>query len=154
MKPTLGIFIGPIIAALVLAALVWTARRMRRWRDGMEPDAYDFALSRGFEVTAYVAMFITVVIALIAVFPFQMRYHAYREVSGQVQSVDERRLDGVYLVTIDGRPYRVDDTRAAGLRPGNGVDLLCIDVWQYAGTPGTVCNWVSKWPPSGEREGS
>lgn len=47
-----------------------------------------------------------------------------------------------YVVVIEGQPYGVDDTRAALLKVGDSVSLLCTKefVWG-SNNNGYACNW-------------
>jgi hypothetical protein len=82
--------------------------------------------------------------------PFDMEYHQWRPVSGQVEHIDSRLIASGdkggstqdFVVVIDGREYRCDDSRCATVHPGDTLTLRCQRVWEYASTPGYVCRFV------------
>lgn len=77
------------------------------------------------------------------IYPFDMQYHKYIPVNGTVTKVNTRLYQQTdnFVVTINGKYYRCDDSRCATLREGSHVKLLCSRVWQYASDDGWVCNW-------------
>ena len=100
-----------------------------------------------------IALVITAIITggglVLVWFPFGYSYNHYVPISGKVQSATSRFIssgsnsgtDQVFLVVINGKPYKVNDTRAAQLKPGMDVTLLCEKEFQFNGTPGYDCNW-------------
>ena len=87
-------------------------------------------------------------IGTLIAFPFSGQYHRFKPVSGTVTAVGSRFLgDGSggtnqkFVVTIDGQPWAVNDTRASQLVKGDRVLIYCERAWQWQGTPGWDCNW-------------
>jgi hypothetical protein len=88
------------------------------------------------------------IIGTVVAFPFSGAYHRYVPISGTIsQTVQSRFLsDGSgstqnYLVVINNRQYRCDDTRCAGLVKGTKLTLMCEKSFQFNATSGWVCNW-------------
>ena len=79
--------------------------------------------------------------------PFKAEYLQWRPVTGVVEQADSRfnsRGEGVsevYVLTIDGQPYRVDDNRAITVDEGDTVSLMCTREWQWAASDGYSCRW-------------
>lgn len=145
MEWSLGVLVGlPVVLTIVIGGLIIGGLCIRRWLNGHSDDEVALA---GFGALALA--FITGLIYGIAMIPWSAEYHQWRPVAGQVQQVDSRLVetssgDGVrerYVVVIDGRPYAVDDTRAALLKTGDQVSLMCIREWEWASDPGYACRW-------------
>lgn len=84
-------------------------------------------------------------------FTLSSDYHAWNVKEGKVDRVAKRLVStgdkGVgerYVVTIDGQPYGIDDTRAALVRPGDTVSLRCKKDFQW-GVPREAHGWVCRW---------
>lgn len=82
--------------------------------------------------------------------PFDMDYHKWHPVAGTVAQVDKRLigtgesgLGEVYLITYkdNEQQYRCDDTRCAGVAPGDELDLMCKPDFQWASTHGWSCRF-------------
>lgn len=92
---------------------------------------------------------IGVVVLLASLFPFSTKYHKWYPVSGSVEKVGHRLISvgdkgGMaerYVLTIDGQPFGVDDTRAASVEVGDNVNLNCTLDWQFQAKAGWVCRW-------------
>lgn len=82
-------------------------------------------------------------------FPYDMDYHARREVSGTVARVDSRILsegegfEEKIVITFDGSniQFGCKDTRCASLREGDWVQLLCTKDYDWNSTDGWNCGW-------------
>jgi hypothetical protein len=80
-------------------------------------------------------------------FPFSAAYHRYAPVTGTVTVTESRFLGSGnsttqnYLIGINGKDYRCDDTRCSQLEKGDVVTLLCEKSFQFNGVSGSVCNW-------------
>lgn len=77
-------------------------------------------------------------------------YLFYNHVEGTVTQIASRQIsDGShgmstrYVVTLqDGQPYAIDDARAALLKDGDHVSLMCTKEFQWGSTNnGYACNW-------------
>jgi hypothetical protein len=80
---------------------------------------------------------------------FNPEYMAYRHVEGNVEQVASRQIaekGGMsqrYVVVIDGRPYAIDDTRAALLKAGDHISLQCVREFDWGSTDnGYACKWA------------
>jgi hypothetical protein len=78
-------------------------------------------------------------------------YHAWNVKEGIVEKVAKRLVaagdSGMqerYVVTIDGQPYGIDDTRAALVEPGDQVSLRCKKDYQW-GVPRDAHGWACRW---------
>lgn len=99
--------------------------------------------------TVGVALCILIPLFATTMFPLKAEYLQWRPVAGQVESIDKRLIGGEggmserYVVRVDGYdvPYSIDDTRAATLREGDDVSLMCTREWQWASNPGYACRW-------------
>lgn len=85
-------------------------------------------------------------------FPWKAEYHHWTPVSGVVDTVDsrlvstgEKSMEDKFVVKFVGgdAQYGVLDTRAAGLKPGDKLTITCVRQYQWAGTHGYDCNFVS-----------
>lgn len=139
----LSFLIGvPSIALVLVIAIVLTVL-IRRWADDG-----DVALL-GIGGTWLFALFIAVPVFFMTAFPVNAEYLQWRPVDGTIQSIDKRLIGGDggmserYVVSIDGYdvPYSIDDTRAATLREGDDVSLMCTREWQWAAVDGYACRW-------------
>jgi hypothetical protein len=83
--------------------------------------------------------------------PFDMDYHRYDPKSGTVASIDKRLVsDGdsgmseKYVVRFkdQAQQYACLDTRCADVKKGDQLELACVKVWQFYGTPGFDCEFV------------
>lgn len=91
---------------------------------------------------------VTVVVWVAGTWPsFDMDYHRYDAVSGEVTKLDKRMIDmsEKYVVYLDDgdQQYACLDTRCAGVKEGDSLELACIKVWQWYGTPGYDCEFVA-----------
>lgn len=82
-------------------------------------------------------------------FPYKMEYHSYKPVSGKIKSIDKRLVssgDGMqdkFVVRYEGnsQQYGCTDTRCASIKKGDELRLMCMRVWEYAGTDGYDCKY-------------
>jgi hypothetical protein len=87
-------------------------------------------------------------------YPWEWQYHEWTPTGGVVATVDSRLVAGdhstdqKFVVTFVGhtQQYGVTDTRASGIRPGDTLNITCVRQWQYSGTDGLDCNFVSLLP--------
>ena len=133
---TLGVLIGLPAVILILAGLITGIVWAKRVGDAAE-----------FVVMCSAAMIVTLLIAAVAFFPYKAEYHQWRSVDGAVTAINKRLISqdkGMaerYVFTVNGHPYGVDDTRAATVKVGDTVNLMCVREWQYASVSGYVCRW-------------
>jgi hypothetical protein len=77
-------------------------------------------------------------------------YHAWNVKDGEVDRVAKRLIatdKGMaerYVVTINGEPYGIDDTRAALVQQGDSVSLRCKKDFQW-GVPREAHGWACRW---------
>jgi hypothetical protein len=151
---TLGVKLGLPVAAMLavacLAALVFGLVVVRHEHRKNYGDTAPGWIVSGI---ATVGLLVTVVITLFCTWPLDAAYHQYRDVTGTVQQVSSRLLSAgdkggtnqkfvVVLRGDPGRPFGIDDTRAALLRRGDTVHLRCIRVYEYGSTnAGYDCKW-------------
>lgn len=147
---TLGVLIGLPAAALILVASVAGLAYGHRWRKA----GYSFPDFRDemwplMVVGCPIVAALTLIVTAAALFPYEVQYHQFRDVSGVVTDVGHRQIaDGKgmserYVFVIDGARYGVDDTRASLVKIGDRVELSCIKTWEWAATPGDVCRWIA-----------
>lgn len=107
-------------------------------------------------VTGCVAVFVVGVLAAIAfwwgMYPWKSEYHHWTPISGVVDTVDSRTvavdgggMEDKFVVKYRGSDlqFGVLDTRAAGLKPGDQLTITCVRIYQWSGTHGYDCNFVS-----------
>ena len=152
MQWKLGFLIGtPIgiilaIASAIAAVYLWKASK--RWiEDDYAPDGVDKFMFRAPAVAASLTAVAAIGITAGSNIPFKAEYLQWRPVTGVVEQADSRfnsRGEGVsevYVLTIDGQPYRVDDNRAITVDEGDTVSLMCTREWQWAASDGYSCRW-------------
>ena len=77
-------------------------------------------------------------------------YHAWNVKEGKVERVAKRLVakdKGMaerYVVTFNGQPYGIDDTRAALVRAGDEVSLRCKKDFEW-GVPREAHGWACRW---------
>jgi hypothetical protein len=97
------------------------------------------------------AVVVTVIVTGVLMWPWQLEYHQWRSVGGTVDAVNPP----AWIMTLgseqrfavrlqgDGQEYSCVDVRCALLKRGDHVEMMCKRKWQYAGTPGDECEFVS-----------
>lgn len=139
----LSFLIGvPVIVLTIIAAIVILLVFRRRLDERFERN-----MLTGF--TLGIAASIVIPVFIGTAFPLKAEYLQWRPVDGTVQEIDKRLIGGDggmserYVVSIEGYdvPYSIDDTRAATLREGDDVSLMCTREWQWASNPGYACRW-------------
>lgn len=147
---SLGVLAGlPIVIVLVLIFGALSAFGLRRARDEDVADYRGELLFLGWAAAAATA--VVAVISLVTFYPYSAEYHQWRGVGGEVQTIDKRLLstsDGMeekFVVTFKdgGQQYGCDDTRCASVKPGDELVLTCKRAWQFTGTDGYDCRFVS-----------
>lgn len=92
-----------------------------------------------------------VIATTVGMYPYSAEYHQWRETSGTVTKIDKRLIstgDGMsdkFVVRFDGdgQQFGCDDTRCASVEVGDALTLSCKRAWQYTGTDGYDCRFVS-----------
>lgn len=144
---SLGTLIWLPLCALIVLALIWAARWLYRYatRDTWDRGEAKWSARGCLGVAALV-----VIGTAIWMYPYKAEYHQWAEYRGTVESVESRLISGSnstdekFLVTLDnGAQFACDDTRCAGLDQGQVVTLSCKRTWQYTGTDGYDCRFVS-----------
>lgn len=140
---SLGVLVGlPLSAGAMAITLTVAVVGALRWRrDG---DAEPFW-------GGCAAVVVTVVVTGVLMWPWQLEYHQWRPVGGPVDEVNPP----VWTVTLSGQQwfavriqgdaqtYSCADVRCALLKRGDQLAMMCKRKWQYAGTPGYECEFVS-----------
>lgn len=103
--------------------------------------------------------FILVVIGICAspvvgFYPYSAEYHQWRDHGGVVAKIDNRlistgkAMETKFVVRFEGstQQYGCDDTRCASVQVGDRLTLSCKRAWQYTGTDGYDCRFVSTEP--------
>jgi hypothetical protein len=140
--PTLGLLTGvPVAILLTLGCLfVLTIAIIGQRKEG----------GFGGLIAGTVATLLVVVgIACFALWPFKHDYHFWVPKGGTVTEVDKRLvpagdsgMEEKFVLTIDGQPYGVTDTRAATVRKGDRVDIACKRAYEWGSTNhGWDCRW-------------
>lgn len=106
----------------------------------------------GLWLLGVVALAATTVGTWWGMYPWKTEYHHWTPVAGVVDTVDSRlvstgdkTMEDKFVVKFRGgdAQYGVLDTRAAGLKPGDKLTITCVRQYQWAGTHGYDCNFVS-----------
>jgi hypothetical protein len=152
---SLGTLIWLPICALLVFACVVGLRYARRWlarekiKTGPSYDRY-VGEARVFMIALAVVLAGLVGFTAIGMWPYKAEYHQWRDTVGTVETIDSRLLSGAterFVVTFDdGRQRSCDDTRCAQVAEGDHLALACKRAWQWAGTHGYDCNYVSHRP--------
>lgn len=103
-------------------------------------------------VGSVISLFLIAVVFVVLFWPFQTEYHKWMPHSGTVALIDERILtqdksvEQKFVVQFTGSDaqYGCTDTRCANVEKGDHLTLSCKRVWQYTGTHGYDCTFVSK----------
>lgn len=144
-----GGIIGGTLAAVVVFGLFVAAAllcfRLRR----KDPYLHREGLFFGW-VCAILAV-ATAVAWLWASWPLAYDYHHWVDKSGRVERVSQRLVSNgsngmsqKFVVVIDGKPYGIDDTRAALIHKGDMVRLRCKKAYQY-GVSRSAHGWDCRW---------
>jgi hypothetical protein len=149
---------GESIAALIcvpllIVGLLAAAYVLRRWDKTNDlTDGFERASVKASWIAALVGVLIAGAGLWWGMYPWKWEYHQWQPVSGTVATVDSRlvptgakSMEDKFVVTFDGNPqqYGVLDTRAATLRKGDDLVITCVKRWQWSGTHGYDCNFVS-----------
>jgi hypothetical protein len=149
---SLGVLVGLPLFALLLIALVIGGILLIRFdrRVGSYDRGIPKALGIGSLITA--ALVAVTMVTPAGYYPFSAEYHQWREASGTVVKIDKRlissgkdSMEDKFVVRFegDGQQFGCDDTRCAGVEVGDSLTLSCKRAWQYTGTDGYDCRFVS-----------
>ncbi len=141
---SIGVLIGgPVTIALLLLGLGAIVAGIVLRDDG------------GWGVVGGGAGWIAVVLAFalspIGFYPYGAEYHQWRNVSGTVEKIDSRlisvgkSMEDKFVVRFvgSGLQFGCDDTRCSQVGEGDALTLSCQRAWQYTGTDGYDCRFVS-----------
>lgn len=147
---TIGAIAAYIFLPIVTLILIGCALWCWSYRDGYERSSALFG-------TAACVLSIPVWLVLWwwgMAFTTSGDYHAWNTKQGKVEQIGKRLIssgdNGMserYVLTLDGVPYGVDDTRASIAKVGNVVTLRCKKDYQWAvprESHGWVCRWIGK----------
>lgn len=142
-----GGIIGGTLAAVVVFVLCVAAAVLffRGSRDPLDGGEMVF-----FGWVAVAAAVVTVAAWVWASWPLAYDYHHWVDKSGRVEKVSQRLVSSgngmsqKFVVVIDGRPYGIDDTRAALINEGDVVRLRCKKAYQF-GVPRSAHGWDCRW---------
>lgn len=136
------IVVAPTLLVLSVLLAVFLFRKWRRSNDDI-----DRPMFLGCWIACAVGAVATVVCTWWGMFPWKYEYHHWVPISGVVETIDSRlvAMEGKFVVKFEGddQQYGVLDTRAAGVRTGDQVTITCVRRWQWSGTHGYDCNFVS-----------
>jgi hypothetical protein len=140
---SLGVLVGvPLSAGALAITLAIAVVGAIRWRRDGDPAAFWGGCA---------AVVLTAVVTGVLMWPWQLEYHRWQPVAGTVDEVNppawimtlgsEQR----FAVRLQGdrQEYSCVDVRCALLKRGDHVEMTCKRQWQYAGTPGFRCEFVS-----------
>lgn len=136
----------PIIILIALGCLALLVLGTKKWRS--ERESYS---SDGWAIVAvWAGIFFLgfVIFSATGYYPYDKEHHAYYTVQGKVTDINKRLIaDGKamserYVVSVDGQPFGVDDTRASLVKVGGTITLGCKKEWVYASTDGWACRWI------------
>lgn len=147
--PSLGVLIGlPIAGLVIIGALIaiwagWKFHKTVEW-DALEPAGPLF-------FGGLATLVITLVITGLTMWPWEPEYHEWQTVSGRITNISSRIMgDGstvnqrfVVQFSENGTQYSCDDSRCSLLTIGDQLTLSCKREWQFSGTPGWSCNFIS-----------
>ena len=136
---------------VIVGALAYAARRLYKYASEGHFDSNDARwLAR--VALAIAAVFVIVTLTPAGMYPYKAEYHQWREVSGTVEKIDRRLIGNgdsmedkfvIRFAYSGGRQFGCDDTRCASVEPGDALTLSCKRAWQYTGTDGYDCRFVS-----------
>lgn len=144
------VFLG-LFLLLKLAGIAALATWLR-WRKSSDYDKKECApCLRNFGFATIAVALVLTGITYGFMYPLlDSEYHTYRPVGGMISDIQSRAMaDGkgstdYYAVQFgNDQTYRCDDTRCALLKPGDVLFLSCIREWQYNGTDGYDCDFLS-----------
>ena len=138
----------PLLAAVVILMGVFFFVAWRKLRDR---DHDDTPLAMACWIICAVTVLGIGAATWWGMYPWEAEYHHWTPKSGVVDTINSRIVPGgsaveqKFVVQFAGenQQYAVTDTRAAGLRPGDRLTITCVRRWQWSGTPGYDCNFVS-----------
>jgi hypothetical protein len=151
---SLGVIVGLPVAGLGVILLLLSAWWLHRYARRHDGDSYsDSGIARGLAWTAIGSILVVIAATAWFMWPYSGEYHQWRTESGTVTQIDSRLLASDtkgggttqrFVVELDGdRQRSCDDTRCAQVEVGDVLTISCKRAWQYSGTHGYDCNFVS-----------
>lgn len=152
-----------ILVAVFFALRSWASRKEAALPDEPRSSSYvaDYTYReavgeiRAARISSWLAPALIAIVAAVTwwgMYPWKSEYHHWVPKSGTVARVDSRLVsDGdksmqtkfVVMFSGDDQQYGVLDTRAAGVKTGDRMTVTCVRIWQFSGTDGYDCNFVS-----------
>ena len=135
------LWIVALIAVILLAIgifLIW-----------LDQDSYD-GLAKMFGWFAVVIGAIVAVVSIFLFMPYDIKYHQFYRVSGTIETVSNKFIDGsgeltgrtVIYLEGDDTPYVTSSSRLTSLQ-GADVDLTCTIAWEPYGLDTIYCGLAS-----------
>lgn len=139
---SLGVLIGLPVAVLLMIVGVAIAVLGSLW-DDFTPGMWI--------VIGTVIVVCSIGVTAFTLYPYDAEYHQWRQVDGTVAKIDKRligsgdKMEDKFVVRFEGngQQYGCDDTRCAQVVAGDALTLSCKRAWQYTGTDGYDCRFVS-----------
>lgn len=143
MKPGLGVVLG--LPAAGLLVLIGTVMLIGGIVVAVREKWYPDWTRAGF---GFLIVAATLVITGIGMWPWQAQYHEWQPESGTITAMSRAFVgSGEQRFVVQfakGTPeFPCDDTRCALLKVGDQLTLSCERTYQWAGTPGWDCEYVS-----------
>lgn len=151
MTWALGTVIWLPIAVVLVAGLVVAGVLFARWSRA-HPTDFDSGPAKWLARGLYVVAAVVIGGTAIGMYPYSAEYHKWQPASGEVASVDSRLIgasgggaETKFVVRFKNstQQYGCDDTRCSSVHEGDNLSLSCKRAWQYTGTDGYDCRFVS-----------
>lgn len=129
-----GIIVGAIALACAVAAAICVNFKRRRPSSDAEFGIGVFSVFAALLGIWSACMFI----------PYQGDYLKYQTVTGTVERIEAMRIEQNFAITFEGnpQPYKITDTRAALVEPGDELILECVKEFEWGSTNhGFNCKW-------------
>lgn len=148
--PSIGVWLGPLLALTLIALLAFGARQAY-WYANSAQRMDEVGLGRWLGRLCLASIIVVVLGTAYALYPYSDQYHEWRHISGTVSSTNSRFLAGdhgtnqKFVITFAGsdQQFGCNDTRCATVREGDDLTITCKRSFQWFGTPGYDCNFVS-----------
>lgn len=150
---SVGVLVGVPVTVLGVAGLVVGGLLLLRHDRKMSDGNYDKGIPKlaGIVCLAVAGLLVVLALSPAGFYPYRAEYHQWRDVSGTVVKIDKRligsgdKMEDKFVVRYEGSTlqFGCDDTRCAQVEEGDSLTLSCKRAWQYTGTDGYDCRFVS-----------